>query len=414
MKLLIVSNNALELSDSNGRTLGKLVQGVDNSEKIQFCLRGNAISQELIDECYQISDKDVVKGITKRDIKATKLSCFCEYKNENNISKGRAFKRNALTMIIRELVWQMGMHKLEFLNIAEHFKPDIILYMLGDNAFMPYLVMRLADKTKAKIVVFTTEDYYFKNWDYMKQCERKSLIYRLFHLEYRKSIRKIFKKCSTIVTHTPYLADEYKNEFGVNSSCIMTSASENDITDVDPNGEIIYAGNLGLNRHLGLIQISEVLSNYDEKLVIYGNGEENIISQLKKHKNIEYRGMIGYKELQYKIKGAKLVVHTESFDPFFVKDSRAAFSTKIADSLSSGVPFLVYVPESINLADYLKKYKCAYVCTSVEDLDKIVKEALYDENSRKNIVDNAAKCVSLNHNEGKNARKMRQILEGLV
>ena len=67
------------------------------------------------------------------------------------------------------------------------------------------------------------------------------------------------------------------------------------------------------------------------------------------------RNITGSEEV---IANSDLLVHVESFEKFYTRDLKYAFSTKIADSLASGIPLFMYGAEQISCTRYLKNNNC--------------------------------------------------------
>lgn len=89
---------------------------------------------------------------------------------------------------------------------------------------------------------------------------------------------------------------------------------------------------------------------------------------------------------------------------------QAAFSTKIADSLASGVPLLLFAPETFSETKYLLEAECAVVCTDSMQLKQAVETALNDKQRRLAVVSKAQKTAAQNHDSQKNQRKMYEII----
>ena len=84
-----------------------------------------------------------------------------------------------------------------------------------------------------------------------------------------------------------------------------------------------------------------------------------------------------------------LLVHVEYSDAFYNRDLKHAFSTKIADSVCCGTPFLIYAPEMLVETKFLKKYECAFVVSQVNDLKSRLQTALFNAKERENVLQNA-------------------------
>ncbi len=114
------------------------------------------------------------------------------------------------------------------------------------------------------------------------------------------------------------------------------------------------------------------------------------------------------------MKHARLLVHTESFkkkDKVLIEN---AFSTKIPDSLASGVLFFIYGPEHAGFAPYFAKHSDAvYFTTDRNKLDEELKEALLNQKSRKSKVLKALELAKEEHNREKNSKRIKEELTNI-
>lgn len=414
-RVLIISNTPFHLSDSNGRVLGTLLKGVSNKDKMQFCVNGASVSSALIENSYRISDKIVLKGLFSRKIIATKLPC--DVPAGTGTQKARGINRTAFTMLARDLLWKFCMRRSEFFELAEQFKPDIVLWQYGDSGFMADLARLIAERCNAKIAVFTTEDYYFKTWDYLSKKD-KSFAYTLFSCEMKRANKRFFARASLCIANTPQLAEQFKSAFGCRIETIMNSSELRKIRE-DQNEQvenrIVYAGNLGINRHLSILKIAEVLKKIDPaiRFEVYGHPNESVAEAFQAAHNIKLMGFRSYQEITDIIQSSRLVIHTESFEEFYRYDLQAAFSTKITDALASGTPLFMFAPDNLAETSYLMENKCAFVCTDESALGDCLRSALYDEKKRKSVVTKGMETVLKYHDAEKNCRLMVEMLESL-
>lgn len=410
-RLLIVSNTSFNLTDSNGRVLGLLLKGISNEDKIQFCITGGSVSPELIEVSYRISDKQALRGVLSRRINSTKLPHFADSLETGN--SVRRIKRSATTMLIRDLLWYLCINRTEFLKIAKEYNPNIILWQYGNSGFMAKLTRKLAEECNAKIVVYSTEDYYFKTWNYMNKA-RFSLIYSLFYREMRAAQKKVFDSLSLCICNTPSLADRFKKEMNCPIKVVMQSSS--DYSASSSTGEIknriVYAGNMGLERPSSLIKIANALMQINSEIVfeIYGKADDETLNLFAQLPIIRYMGFVSYKDVLDIMRTSLLVVHAESFDDFYRRDLMAAFSTKIPDCLMSGTPLFLFAPEELAVTQYIRDNRCAFLCTDEKRLVDCLSDALYKNEQRIAIVDRAKEMVALNHNELDNQIKFADYL----
>lgn len=177
-----------------------------------------------------------------------------------------------------------------------------------------------------------------------------------------------------------------------------------------------YLGNLGLGRPESLCKIANELHNIsnDYYLDIYGKiPNQNVLELFKQCSGIRYKGFVSYDRVKLIMQKSDLLVHAENFDPFYIRDLKYAFSTKIADSLASGCCFLLFAPEEFACTKYLKKYDSAFVVTKEEELGSTLKKIVTDESLRMRYIENAKKLAKKNHNIEVNKNKFHEILLGV-
>ncbi len=154
------------------------------------------------------------------------------------------------------------------------------------------------------------------------------------------------------------------------------------------NIQVSYLGNLGLNRHLPLLEIADALNEISSelKLTVYGSATEDVVKAFTDNPNVDFRGFVNYDDVVSIIHESDLVVHAEYDEPFNLLDLKAAFSTKIPDSISSGTPLFVYANPELACTDFVIKNKCAFVAKNKAELKDILEEALYNSEKREEVI----------------------------
>lgn len=290
------------------------------------------------------------------------------------------------------------------------FNPEVVILQAGDLPAFYDIAVRIAKKKKIPLVIYNSEEYYFKDYCYFGEDASFKWLYPMFYNKLKKSVRNALNYAAGSIYISDYLKELYDNEFGKRSITLMTSATENVGSDASTNETgatqaIIYGGNLGIGRHKALIDIGNALQKIDPalKIDVYGKCDDPEIAQeLNSCSGINYAGMIPYGELQKRTKAARLLVHVESMKPYYVRDIKYGFSTKIADSLASGVPFFVYAPSELTSVQYLTENACAIIATDEKQLVDKLKCALFDEQARSICITNARQVAAMNHNQEKN------------
>lgn len=409
-KVLIISNAAMCLTDSNGRSITRLLDCIGKENKAQFYVYGKPDENEC-SSFYHVSDSAALNSFTKRKrIDGT----YCGNDSNNLSQSNKRISKTPLKMLLREFVWKHGTWNNKYLhNWIDEFNPSCIFVVAGDNWFTLDLARKLAKEKKIPIVLYSTEEYPFKDYNYV--TKRASLFYLIWIKKLRKAYSKIAKFVEVGVLNTEDLALMYEKEYGYKTVPIYQSSNIDWIENFSVKQEpiISYLGNLGLNRHKVLIKIANALEKIQPglKLHVYGNPNENVKKELESNGNIILEGFIPYEKVVEVIHRSSLLVHGEFEDKFYTRDLKYAFSTKITDSVCSGTPFFVYAPKELVGTSFLLKNKCSFVATCQEELEPFLKQALFDENRRKEVLQNAylvrGKCFT-------NNGLMKKIIEEIV
>jgi hypothetical protein len=390
-RVLVIANAALSMSDSNGRTMAMLFSKYKPEQLAQFYTYGKP-DQSVCCSYYHVSDGEALQSFIKRRAFGGKPQ-FYENKQESDITSSRKRKRTPLNMLLREFVWKYGKWRSkDFFDWIDTFNPTVIFVNLADNIFLIDLALNLSQRYQLPIVVFSTEEYPFKNYNYL--TKKPSLLYWLFYWKLNGAYKKLGKYVSRGYFNSPMLRDEYAKRYPYPCDVIM-NGSQIDWQEkaiIPEKVKVSYLGNLGLNRHLPLIEVANAVVAVlpDTKLDIYGKiPNETVKAAFENCPNIDYKGVVSYENVTRVIHESTLVVHAETQEPFYVRDLRYGFSTKIADSVCSGTPLLIYGDKSMASMDFIEKENCAFLCTDKLRLEKVVRDALTDMSARKSVLENA-------------------------
>lgn len=416
-RVLVLVNNCFSKSTSNGRTLGNMFLGYPKELLAQFTTQMEDPDFDLCDRYFYVSDGDALRALTKGERVGRRLSGeMVETQKENSCQERRKTARNALTMLLREAVWNSGRWKRGgFRDFVEEFQPQVLVLQAGDCAFMFRLARKLAKKYQIPYVIFNTEGYYFNKNDYFRGKGLAHWVYPIFRRHFVREFRKTMKSAAHTVYHCETLQEDYSKAFDHPSTVIYAA------TELQPKAprekkegfSAVYMGNLGLMRQEPLIEIGQTLHEIspDCFLDVYGKApNEEVRQSLERCPGIRCRGYVGYDQVSRLLTESDLVVHGENFAPFYRKYLRHGFSTKIPDTLASGTDFLLYAPEEIACCQYLKKNQAAYVATNREELEEILRELVTNPQSRGRYRENARRLVEQNHRPQVCSKKFQEIL----
>ncbi len=419
-RVLLICNECLSNCTSNGRTMRKFMVGWPKDRLAQFYVISGTPDFAVCDNYFMVSDWEALQAFKMKKIQNGKIdkqkvsACSPDLKENRKAT----INKTPITMMARELVWGTGRwKKYGFLNWVDDYKPDVILLQAGDSGFMCNLSVWLSDRFHAPIVIYNSEGYCFKNYDYFRSHGVAHLLYPVFRRYFLKSFNSVIQKARKSVYICEELEQEYKRHYNLPSTTIYTATEVSNLKkeNVSSKGNytVSYLGNMGLGRVDALCEFAAVLHEVNEaaRLDIYGKVKSQaVIEKFKTHHNIRYKGFVSYDEVLNVMRMSDLLIHVENFDDFYKEDLKFAFSTKIADSLASGTCFLLYAPESFACTKYLLENQAAYVAVDRSQLKEYLKLLIQDENASTRYMSNAQQLVRANHNAQKNSAAFQHIL----
>lgn len=403
-KVLIISNNPFSLVSSNGRTLSNLFSCWDKKKIAQFYISNENSDHSLCENYYQLTDRDMLKAfLTSKKpgrvvSKEQGINISISDRKQKSSRLKKILKNTSIGYFSRSLIWRGGKlnnHKLEaWIN---DFSPEVVLLQVGDYGFMIKIAMDIAQKRRIPLIIYNSEDYYFKK---RKKC---SILYNLYQRYFRETFERMVSMSAHIIYSNEYLEKTYVDLFEHRSTTLYTPSFIQRRSDLVKNNPpiISYIGNLGVGRHESLISLANALETIDDKikLDIYGKvPDASIRAEFEKHKAIRYKGFINYETVIETINKSDILVHTENFSEFYTQDLKHAFSTKVSDSLASGVPFFVYAPPSLAITRYLSSSDAACVVCDKSELIPKLRAFINNDDLKLQYVEKALKVSSRDFN----------------
>ena len=419
----MISNECFSLDGSNGRTIRNLLRGWPIHSLAQFYIIDGQPDFEICQNYYHISDGRALRALIGKLFKSNRTIKAKNKKEGNSNSRilnSKRIRRNALTMLIREFVWGSNCWKTtEYKSWIQSYNPELVLLQAGDFGFMYELATDVAEKFSIPLVIYNSEGYFFKKYDYFRSKGIAHFCYPIFRKILCNKFEKAIKRAGFSIYNCEELKKAYDKVFNLPSATIYASTEIKKEKRSNHNKPLVisYLGNLGVGRVYPLIEVANTLQGISEqfRLNIYGKTRnEKIERLLNASSGIRYHGFVPYDEVIRVIHNSDIIIHVENFSTFYRKDLKYGFSTKIADSLASGSCFLLYAPEEIACAQYLKKNNAAYVASNQTELKSILTELLNDPKALYKYQDSADLLVANNHNVKTNKMRFQQILLDIV
>jgi len=414
-KILVVSYMALMNNTPNGRTMKSLIQGVERENICTFNVIGSPDS-DCCSAGYKMNNTDVLKSIFSFHEFGHEVELEEQSQYDNNVipsEEVRKKKKNSWKYLFRELVWSVGHTKgKRFKKWLKNQKPDCIVYMYGDSPSLQNLSLWISKYLNIPLIVYSCENYCFKNYNYIdSEHQFPFSIYNKLSL---KATNQLFKRCDTIICNSDELCQEFqenypsiKNTFTITMASNLEYIKNTDVRKIEDT-KIIYMGALGWYRVRALVNIANALSSIDPrlKLDVYGRtNDSKIIDIFNSCDNLRYNGYVSYDEVQRITREAALNLEVINIDPIIERNKKYGLSTKFADAVSCGTPFLLYAPMNMIETSIALKNQCAFIVNDNKDLVEVLKRALFDQTARELQVDNALETKKKLFNNSSNIEK---------
>lgn len=423
MKVLLISHNAFATYQSMGKTFLSLFSAFSKEELCQLYVFPSFPDADVASSFYRITDRDAIKRICPF-LKAGSEVFPHDYTGsmvENETDKkfyGKSSNNQPLKRLLRDLVWKLShWYTKDLQRWLDREKPDCIFLAPGYAKFVYDMALVISRKRNIPVITYICDDNYFLDTP-------ETPVGRLQLRLLQKKTRQIMDGSELVVAISQEIAQQYSREFSVRSEVIMTGASFAVATE-SPEREQIkafsYFGNLDLNREKSLVDIGRVLDEINAQrgteytLNIYTRNETP--AEFERIRSIRMGGFLVGEAFSDTFHNADCLIHVEAFDNENIDLVKGSVSTKIADSLASGIPFLAYGPAGIASMEHLIRNDCAFVAHDRESLKTVIEELLTDREKRARISENARKTAECYHVSADNSRRLmtivKQIAEGL-
>lgn len=425
MKVLIISHNPFSTYQSMGKTFLSLFSEFDKNELCQLYIYPTIPDIDVCQSYYRITDKDILKSyvhfgkVKAREIKNTEIDINRHEKFENK-SDEKIYnkKKNYTTILARDIMWKLSRYYNDSLKLwIEKEKPTCIFLAPGEAKFIYDIALKISKKNSIPIVTYICDEFYFVE-------QPKEMIGRIQLFLLQKKIEKVMRNTKQLVTICDELNQQYTKKFDVPALTIMTGTNfpiADKVKSIDKINSITYLGNLAYKRNESILEIGEALDklkqdyNIDCTLKLYtGTLDEQTKEAIKKIKSIEYCGYVTGKDFLKVFKEAQILLHVESFDKKCVDRVKNSISTKIADSLGSGIPLLAYGPKAVASISYLYLNDCACVILEKSDLVAQIKKLILNDSFREVYAINGLECSKQNHNSIINSKRLYQLIEKII
>lgn len=400
-KVLVVSHNVFSTTSNMGKTMSALFQGWSKENIAQLYFHTEIPNSDVCTNFFRVTDFEMVDAIFKNkkpgklldksDIKLNTASSRVDTGLKADIYIAGS-KRKPYMYFIRNLIWGTNKWKTkEIINWIDSFNPNIVFYAAGDYIFSMKIAIEICKYKNIPLVVFFGDDYYFCN-------TQKGLINWYNRKVYKDEFAKLFSYLKYFIAASDKMQKKYSEVFNKPGYAIMTSTNIFNVDNSYNDMRISYIGNLGLDRWKSLVEIGRCLKQIGRVLDVYsGEKTQSIISKLNYENGIKFHEGVSSSEVKKIIKSSTIIIHVESMEEINREKTRYSMSTKIAESLGSGVCLFAYGPEDVSSIEYLAENDAACIVTKKEDLHNKLQEIINNEQLRKKYINSALQLAAKRH-----------------
>ncbi len=421
MKVLLISHNPICTYDNMGKTLLSLFSGFKKEELCQLFIHPARPDTDICDSYYRISDREALKSIFSP---FRQIGEIVEVETDpamngrtGSIMINRSETAEDLLFMLRDFVWKHShWHNGKLVNWLKEQRPDAVFVAPGSSKFIYDIAIRISEDLNIPVITYICDDFYFQEGNL-------NLIRRIHRTLLRKKTDRLLERSSHLIVISDELKQRYSQICSIPVSVIMTGAA------IDRNSEIkkgtvdniSYFGNLSLNRYKNLAMIGRSLDRINAEdgrhleLNIYaGDADSIMLDEFQSISSLNMNGFVSGEEYLHAFRKSDVLVHVESFDKEYMERVRYSVSTKIADSLASGILLFAFGPKGLASIDYLESNSCAWLVEDPSELDASIREMVENQNKREEIELTALGIAADNHDSLTNSRAIRKIIKSVL
>lgn len=420
MKILIVSHTPLSSYEAMGKTISAFFSSFDKEEVSQLYIYPSYPDVNVCHSYYRVTDIDVLKGyfnfnsyggVVEPKQQSSKVSIYDDDKVEEIYKNHR--NKKAFIKLLRDVMWKFSRwYNRSLKKWLDYVNPDCIFLCPGGAKFIYDMALKISRKRNIPIITYIADEHYFLDArKYSLEWVKQKLLCR--------TMKKTFEASSCLITICDELRDAYIKEFHRETHTIMTGSSieiTNEKKSWSEIHKVSYFGKMSLNRYLSLIGIARMLDIVNRRhessirLNIYSNEtNEKIVNAFANTESVIFHDFIAGEKFKQEFKSSDVLVHVESFDNENADKVKHSVSTKIADSLASGIPLLAYGPRGISSIEHLVRNNCALVASSCSELEILVEKMAKNEINYIEVQKNAIETAKRFHDQKKNSSFFREV-----
>lgn len=423
MKALIISHNPMSTQHSIGKTLLSLFSEFSKDELCQLYIHTGRPEKDVCSSFFQITDKDVLKGVLTRRVEGRRVAVTEEQTQEIGMKDAEAIysklyasskKRNPDRELLRDLMWKLApWYNRDLRQWLEEQKPTCIFAAIGSGKFLYEMALRISIDYSLPLYTYVCDDFYFMkpNGTMIGSVWKKMLMLKT---------KELMRQTSAIVSICQEMSQCYSEEFAKPAITIMTGTNYQ-VAEEPPIRKNVntlrYFGKLSLNRYKSMAEICKEIDHINKEKgssisveIFCGGIDEAAKQELEGIASAKLFDFISGDEFKTTFFSSDALIHVEAFDEASVDRVKYSVSTKIADSLASGIPLFAYAPQNVASMKHLIRNNCAFVATSKDELKEKLLLLLDNIEARRKISENEISTARRHHDPKSVSRELHKLM----
>ena len=421
MRILFVSSSPIKKELSIGNTFLNLFEDMDDVELASICTR-NGAPDLSISKCFCITEKMIIKNILKGTAVGKEIESSGLKSTNAEEKTTRIAKKYRLTVFfwLQDLIWKVGRWKSKQLeDFVKDFDPDIIFTVLSNSVYLNNLILHIKKISGKKLVLYA--------WDnnYSLKIFMLSPFRWIKHFIDRASMRRTAKKADLFYVISNVQKADYEKAFKRECKLLTKVAdfSGEPPIKLEYNSpiQLVYTGNIKLNRWRSLTHIANVLEQINKdgvkaELRIYTGNQitEEMSAALNRGESSFIMGSVSADKVAEIQENADMLVHVEALNIKSKLTVRQSFSTKIVDYLAAARPIVAFGPKDVASIDHFIKNDCAIVADSEEELLEKLSKVISNKDNLDELARKAYACGRKNHNKKDIDKMLREDFYSLI
>ncbi len=388
-KGLIIQNNPFSYKTGNGKTLAAMFAQWNCENLAQIFTSNLQPDFSICKRYFKISDSAALKSFISHRVCGTEITAeSCRDGNSKDKKKDKNFKtkiqgwlsESPFISVIRNVVWQKSKWNNEILNKwLDDIQPQFVFLSAGNISVFYDMALFICNKFQIPLFLHIGDDYfiYRTGWNPWINLHRRTM---------SKKLEKTIKQSFGIVAICDKMARVFGEKYGGKYSVCMNSVEVQELEETGARQEgkdieLVYAGNLGINRWKVLKLIGQALAELAQegisaRLSVYSSFTpgKHILKKLTIPASLQFCGSLYGEALDRAKKDADILVHVEAFDKRYRQLTYTAMSTKVPEYMGSGRLILAVGPAEAASIEFLDQNNVALLVT--ERSKEAVKEQI--------------------------------------